>query len=607
MPAHPPTRPSPGAGLSLSRLGTQLREAPPQRQKRSRYLLFEADRGLASAQLALFNGVALGAPLAAARHPPCAAARRRPRLPPPVLHPAAPRPAPPLPGAGMLLNVTVVLPKLHTFFDERGEPRRPNDPEARLATVQEMEVAVSAVPQRAVQPRAPQTASEGLRPPFALVSRTSAPPQLSNRPGASSLHPEAAHVADSAPLVHVTQARVDMDFFYDVDTFIEALSPTVQVVRSLPPALEAFARDEPDQEVRRSTAQRSTAQHSAAQHASPRLARRLPPPSSLLSAMADSSASCPVHLAPRRVLTAIPTLTVGGAAHHQVDMINPLLNSRELQRLSDHFHQHNALRLRSPARALVWNTPRLARLRVLLHSALRPSPYAAAAAATTTPAATPSAIPCTSLTTPHAPRPTPHAPRPTPHAPRTPPTTPPASAHRRRRVEMYTQHVMSSMAKFARLKGISPHYVALQLPHGPEWSEYRRAVRAVASFPLVAGRLGGLSPWPLSPWPARARSAYCPPSARLLSRPARRYCRSETRARGGDADASWRRCDMGAAEITQARPRAHPPLASPPLAPPPLASAHEPPPKGISPPRTHRTRRTRRTPRIPSLCRLPRY
>ena len=31
------------------------------------------------------------------------------------------------------------------------------------------------------------------------------------------------------------------------------------------------------------------------------------------------------------------------------------------------------------------------------------------------------------------------------------------------------------------------------------------------------------------------------------------YCRSETRARGGDADASWRRCDMGAAEITQVR------------------------------------------------------
>ena len=38
-----------------------------------------------------------------------------------------------------------------------------------------------------------------------------------------------------------------MDFFYDVDTFIESLSPMVQIVRALPPALEAFARDEPDQ------------------------------------------------------------------------------------------------------------------------------------------------------------------------------------------------------------------------------------------------------------------------------------------------------------------------------------------------------------------------
>ena len=58
----------------------------------------------------------------------------------------------------------------------------------------------------------------------------------------------------------------------------------------------------------------------------------------------------------------------------EVDFLNPLLRSRELQRLAEHFHQHNALRLRSPARAVVWNTPRLARLRVLLHSALQPSP-----------------------------------------------------------------------------------------------------------------------------------------------------------------------------------------------------------------------------------------
>ena len=124
-----------------------------------------------------------------------------------------------------------------------------------------------------------------------------------------------------------------------------------------------------------------------------------------------------------------------------VDFINPLLSSRELLRLADHFHQHNALRLRSPAKALVWNTPKLARLRVLLHSALRPSA----------------------------------------------------------RVAMYTSHVVSSMEKFAQLKGLSPAFVALQLPHGPEWSE---------------------------------------------------YCRREARSAGA-AEAAWRRCDLGAAEITQ--------------------------------------------------------
>ena len=129
----------------------------------------------------------------------------------------------------MLLNVTVVLPRFHTFFTERGEQRRLGD----------------------------------------------------------------------------ASAAVDMDFYYDVDAFISALAPMVSIVRRLPPALEAFARDEAVQEV---------------------------------------------------------------------DFLNPLLRSRELQRLAEHFHQHNALRLRSPARAVVWNTPRLARLRVLLHSALQPSP-----------------------------------------------------------------------------------------------------------------------------------------------------------------------------------------------------------------------------------------
>ena len=93
----------------------------------------------------------------------------------------------------------------------------------------------------------------------------------------------------------------------------------------------------------------------------------------------------------------------------EVDFLNPLLRSRELQRLAEHFHQHNALRLRSPARAVVWNTPRLARLRVLLHGALQPSP----------------------------------------------------------RVAMYTEHIIASMGKFAQSKGLtSATYVALQLPHG---------------------------------------------------------------------------------------------------------------------------------------------
>ena len=219
-----------GGRLSLYRLGSPITEQEATPQKRSRYLLFEAERGLAVAQLSLFNGVALG----------------------------------------MLLNVTVVLPRFHTFFTERGEQRRLGD----------------------------------------------------------------------------ASAAVDMDFYYDVDAFISALAPMVSIVRRLPPALEAFARDEAVQEV---------------------------------------------------------------------DFLNPLLRSRELQRLAEHFHQHNALRLRSPARAVVWNTPRphshryphshphphahphpnpnpdstpnpnpnpnqvwntprLARLRVLLHSALQPSP-----------------------------------------------------------------------------------------------------------------------------------------------------------------------------------------------------------------------------------------
>ena len=33
---------------------------------------------------------------------------------------------------GLLLNVTVVLPRFHTFFTEKGEPRRPGDPSASV-------------------------------------------------------------------------------------------------------------------------------------------------------------------------------------------------------------------------------------------------------------------------------------------------------------------------------------------------------------------------------------------------------------------------------------------------------------------------------------------
>ena len=73
----------------------------------------------------------------------------------------------------MLLNVTVVLPRFHTFFNEAGEQRRLGDP----------------------------------------------------------------------------NAAVDMDYYYEVETFISTLAPMVSIVRRLPPALESFARDEAVQEV----------------------------------------------------------------------------------------------------------------------------------------------------------------------------------------------------------------------------------------------------------------------------------------------------------------------------------------------------------------------
>ena len=181
-----------------------------------------------------------------------------------------------------------------------------------------------------------------------------------------------------------------MDFYYDVDAFISALAPMVSIVRRLPPALEAFARDEAVQEV---------------------------------------------------------------------DFLNPLLRSRELQRLAEHFHQHNALRLRSPARAVVWNTPRPHSHR---HAHSRPHSHAH-------PHPNPNPDP--------TPTPTPN-PNPNPH-PNQVWNTPRLARLRvllhsalqpSPRVALYTDHIIKSMGKFAASKGMaSGAYVALQLPHGEEW------------------------------------------------------------------------------------------------------------------------------------------
>ena len=201
--------------------------------KRSRFLMFELEKGIGAAQLSLFNGIALA----------------------------------------MLLNVTAVLPKFYTFFDERGQRRHPDEPESH--------------------------------------------------------------------------AYVPMDYFFDVDAFVQALKPMVRVVPSLPVALQQFAREETKQE-----------------------------------------------------------------AH----FINPLLWSNELPKFVDHFHMHNVLVLGSLAKKLVWNTPQLAQLRTLLHGALRPS----------------------------------------------------------ERVSRYANHVQMGIQAFAKRKNLPQSYVSLQLPSGPEWTEYCR-------------------------------------------------------------------------------------------------------------------------------------
>jgi len=64
-----------------------------------------------------------------------------------------------------------------------------------------------------------------------------------------------------------------------------------------------------------------------------------------------------------------------GEAVQYVTFVNPVHAGpqTDLQRLREHFRNHNVLRVGSLARRLVWNTPALAHLRLLLHSAVRPS------------------------------------------------------------------------------------------------------------------------------------------------------------------------------------------------------------------------------------------
>ena len=82
-----------GGRIALTHLAKQLSPPKPPPQKRSRFLVFELDRGFGASQLGLFNGIALA----------------------------------------YLLNVTAVLPRFHTYHDEHGHPRP--DPSAAEAYV----------------------------------------------------------------------------------------------------------------------------------------------------------------------------------------------------------------------------------------------------------------------------------------------------------------------------------------------------------------------------------------------------------------------------------------------------------------------------------------
>ena len=211
---------SSGGRLSLRHLGTPLpTPPPPPPQKRSRFLLFELDRGFGAAHLGLFNGIALA----------------------------------------WLLNVTAVLPRIHTYHDLETGLRR----------------------------------------------------------------------ADAS----ASSAFVPFETFFDAEAFISALSPMVRVVRRLPAALDELA----DHEVTQPVA-----------FINPAVPTQMPGAASSGGAGAGGASALG---------------TTGGLA----------LLPTDLQRLWDHYKTHNVLRVRSLARKLVWSTPALAHLRLLLHAATRPA------------------------------------------------------------------------------------------------------------------------------------------------------------------------------------------------------------------------------------------
>lgn len=155
-----------------------------------------------------------------------------------------------------------------------------------------------------------------------------------------------------------------MDFYYDSAHFIAGLSPMVTAVSHLPASLAGFAAGEPVQ---------------------------------------------------------------------PLDFINPQSSSLDgqgrhldLARLTHHFRSHNVLVVGSVARRIVWNTPELARLRIRIHAALKPSA----------------------------------------------------------RVEQVSDHIDTAMRAFSERKGFpTPAYISIQLPFGPGWSEYcRQELAAVTSY-----------------------------------------------------------------------------------------------------------------------------